>query len=103
MFSHMFNPQLMTGLGLLYMGENIDMNDLGYQSRNNRISFGGRTSYEQTNFSEEDLTLKRNYRVSYMWKTSNRGDREPAGLEFKFENDFKNIQQKKLKKSVAGE
>ena len=90
MFSHMFNPQLMTGLGLLYMGENIDMNDMGYQSRNNRISFGGRTSYEQTNFSEEDLTLKRNYRVSYMWKTSNRGDREPAGLEFKFENDFKN-------------
>ena len=54
MFSHMFTPQLMTGWDL-YMGENIDMNDMGYQSRNNRISLGGRTSYEQTDFSEEDL------------------------------------------------
>jgi len=89
MLSHMFNDELSTGLGLFFMDEHIDMNDMGYQSRNNRISIGGRTSYEQTDFSKDQLSLKRNYRISYMWKSSNRGDREPAGLEFNFENDFK--------------
>ncbi len=53
--------------------DDLDINDMGYQSRNNVRGLKTRTMYTQTNFPENSKLLEREYRFDFLKRTDTHG------------------------------
>ena len=81
---------LHSGLSINYFDESFDINDMGYQPRNNFFMIGGRTQFKSTDFKADSLHRSRVYEIGYGIKANSSLDREPINLAFKLENSFRN-------------
>jgi len=83
------NQDLSTGFGILYLDEDLNLNDMGYLFRNDWIMFGGRTMLQQTAFEESSPNLIRTYRLGYGCSSNTSGDKEGCYTSLDFTNQFK--------------
>ena len=78
------------GFGLYYFDENLDVNDMGYLTRNDWLMFGGRYQIRQTDFSADSLLRSRQYEFGWSLKSDSSFNKEPSAIRFSIDNSFKN-------------
>jgi len=69
--------------------DDLDINDMGYQSRNNVRGLKTRTMYTQTNFPENSKLLEREYRFDFLKRTDTHGLQLSQTSELEIDWKFK--------------
>ena len=79
-----------SGLGIHYFDDNFDINDMGYQPRNDFFMISGRTQFKSTDFSKTSILRARVYEIGYGIKANSSFDNEPINFALKIENSLRN-------------
>ena len=66
---------LHSGLSINYFDESFDINDMGYQPRNNFFMIGGRTQFKFTDFKADSLSRSRVHEIGYGIKANSSFDK----------------------------
>ena len=70
--------------------DDLDINDMGYQSRNNVRGLKTHTNYTQTDFPQTSKILEREYKLSFSKETDTHGLQLHQAAELGFKQIFKN-------------
>ena len=80
-----------SGMGITYIENTLDLNDMGYLILNDRSMFNGRTQFKKTDFREDSILRSRLYEIGYGSKFNTDFQRESSNFALKLENNFTNL------------
>ena len=85
------NKNFHSGMGITFIEDTLDLNDMGYLILNDRSMFNGRTQFKKTDFDEGSILRSRLYEIGYGSKFNTDFQRESSNFALKLENNFTNL------------
>jgi hypothetical protein len=91
-FSMSFEPNKYWNTGISYkrFDDDLNINDMGYQARNNLSNLRAVTRYTQTDFPQTSKILEREYKLAFSKEADTHGLQLAQAAEFEFKQTFKN-------------